>query len=882
MFKNVFNDLLKNGKTMTITHAKNQKLVTNFFGNFPLLTEIQGCFGCCLDERIPPFLGFILSIAENSPRTPCCIILPGANRIAQLTAVILALSRLKKNYRKYLVRHATERLIPGQRVKVLPGGHVFEYIGLWPGNTDFFQLASTTASAKTQGTRTFPVDQIVRLEPTKRKAPKGGLKTILEDPEPEFIDTLTGITSFGNTSIYDNNVLLLGSRKDFLRMLTETWLFRYEGKSGYTKSSAFLPWGSIEPDGSLKLLGPKQDSGIPLVAVSSFCENIAAACENAEPFSKTVIACSPARLASNLQCYDTISECQNLIVISERNHLDDLRILGERESHIWDMEPREILAGGPPPDNTVRISFVGRAILSACNRQNRKISSKSCGRGLPGDLSQSIYLLSQSSVQKDAGDIVGELKSRMFDVLMLISGWLMEPDEEELQILAGKAEPFREEFSARRAFLEDDVRTQISECLGKIYSLVNKGPLEWKFPKGEIILNRLSTIPEGICAAAAAGTGRSRSSLEKFMAESGFHNIPCYQTGSIPGNRDFDVLLLTTWPGSHRLSALLNRYNVREICLVGYEHELLWLDSFLKKRKRELQDACPDSKIKASLTGIPEELFSNDNRTDNFEQTGNRHSDFVFELENRFRAKRPVPGNTGSGEEKRSALFVRFYERPWAYLTEGHKVPCLNSVLDQESGGRSHVFMKKSHDIRSGDYLMFREGGERHIIEGFARYMAGENKYNRLRNQALLWKKTIAGLGKNPDEVKKRLAEAGLKRTLATVRSWLYHDSTIGPGSLDDLRLMAEAARDRDLADNLESTWSSISGIRSLHMKAGMELTRLLIKLVSNRQLVPTGSEMNVSLTIGNVWIVQVDFIGKEEEQVPSSLVNRLMWDEEQ
>src|SRR5207249_10795398 len=67
------------------------------------------------------------------------------------------LSRLRTEFPALLQEYATRGLEYGQRVRVLPTGHVYRYGGLWPDSTDFFELRVLDASDRAR--RTFPVDR---------------------------------------------------------------------------------------------------------------------------------------------------------------------------------------------------------------------------------------------------------------------------------------------------------------------------------------------------------------------------------------------------------------------------------------------------------------------------------------------------------------------------------------------------------------------------------------------------------------------------------------------------------------------------------------------------------------------------------------------------
>ena len=91
----------------------------------------------------------------------------------------LALARLQDEFPELVKNYAQTALRRRQRVKVKPSDYVYEYNGLWEGYSGFFRLKVMDEEAY----RTFPIAEVLRLEPTDRVRPKGTLRARQETSE---------------------------------------------------------------------------------------------------------------------------------------------------------------------------------------------------------------------------------------------------------------------------------------------------------------------------------------------------------------------------------------------------------------------------------------------------------------------------------------------------------------------------------------------------------------------------------------------------------------------------------------------------------------------------------------------------------------------------
>src|SRR5262249_16627420 len=149
-----------------------QQLIGTFRARFPLFDRIAGNFGDeSSREQIPWFFGYLLAAANNRNPGACCFILDVSTGTTAVAALLTALTRLKTDFPSLVEGYAQNAFQRGERVRVLPSDAVFEYDGIWRQFPAYFRLK--LLGADTPSYRSFPLAEVLRLEPTDRHRPKG-------------------------------------------------------------------------------------------------------------------------------------------------------------------------------------------------------------------------------------------------------------------------------------------------------------------------------------------------------------------------------------------------------------------------------------------------------------------------------------------------------------------------------------------------------------------------------------------------------------------------------------------------------------------------------------------------------------------------------------
>ena len=144
---------------------RSEELIGEFRRRFPLFDSVFSRFGeDAPGERIPWFFGFILAAAYKPGSGACCIVLDKTPGMTAIAAILLALTRLQREFPSLVEHYAHTALLRGQRVKVKPSDFVYEYEGVWEKFPDFFRLKFLSENAW----RSFPLVDVLRSQNSLR------------------------------------------------------------------------------------------------------------------------------------------------------------------------------------------------------------------------------------------------------------------------------------------------------------------------------------------------------------------------------------------------------------------------------------------------------------------------------------------------------------------------------------------------------------------------------------------------------------------------------------------------------------------------------------------------------------------------------------------
>ena len=828
---------------------------------------------------------------------------PDPTGIAHVFATLLSMVRLRKEFDLLTRAWADQRFEPDQSVRVLPSGHVFIYDGVYDHKPSLFQLREPDSTS----TLSLPVSEVLRLEPTTRKRPKGKvtgeIRAILRQKNLPPLDVLLGIESWGNQSLFRNRVLLLSSHSGFDRFLADTVVCSATSQEhGVSEAlGEVLPWGSLDDSGALQL-GDYKVTGEPIVAVTHDVDVLADACaapaqgEEEGPLAgfstgpAVVVSEGSGRLLRNLRAVDEIESGRKVIVITGPDEREGLDLLADRGFSVWRASPDEMhLERDPDPQaETVGDQRAGALFggfrRAALNQRSFQMAAVPC-KDEHLDLAASALVLAVDALEGTEGEeTLGTVRS-LFGVLFRASERLSPySDEGRAEIIARLAE-VQARVDGRAQWLSRDAVEMVHDAIVALRDAVLSPTLGRS--KADTLAGLLTSGPmEGWGPAAPSETvlvryGGSRALVEDWLCSNGCR-ASVYAGRHVPADWAPDHIVLLGWPGAARFRSLVGGYPSPRVSVVVYPFERDWMQQFRKRVDREAAQSSLPVEVRATLFGLPAALLPDAPPAPSGDG-GGREADAldVFRIEEGVLRRRKGSHIQVENEDTTNARYVGFVGDTFAWMTEGASLPVVTDVVHgavDGAGSKSRSIPRRSvAELKPGDFVLFREGSDHDVTRAFAEQIAGPQVYGQLRRRATDWRTPLRALSSDASRVHRMLGEAGLSRRFVTVQKWLTDEDQIGPQDQEDLALIAGVAGlTPDAADEI---WEAIHTVRRYHAKAGHRITDWLLKVVPQHADRLRDGEAQLDLAFGTMYVVEVEDIDPERMEVPARLVNELQWD---
>lgn len=850
--------------------TEQQELIDELSRRFPLFERIVGHFSNDKQrERIPWFFALILKAATTDAHGPCCFVLDKTLGTTALAAVLLSFARLQENFPQLIERYACTALSRGQRVKVKPNHYVYEYDGLWDGYPGFFRL-------KVMGEeeyRTFPMADMLRLEPTSRVRPKGKLASDLGTSERSRIDELLDLGTCGNNSVLCNFVLLYMAQARFNRVVNTVALApRHVDDSHLYQLSDILSWGSIDRDGNLTPNDDYQLAGEPIIGVTNVAEDLALASSLATAATKVVLVDGAHGMARDLQAFDDIASRQRTVILASPEEAESLKILNDRGCPIWYMSPDEVLIGETSCEDRVRTSLIGRTIRAADTRQRVKMTWIECHDSTLEQVAMSLGTCCRDLEYDEETREGEEILAGLFGILLECSECCFGVGEEtinKLQIVCNKLIQYSR-------WISQEVSSKLQETIDKLNDVI--GCMSYGQDKADKILELISQKYQESWAVVARYP-RTAVSLQRGLAEHGF-DISVLPVTAVSNHDDFTGIIVPGWPNERRFTQLKNCAVTPDIRLLTYPFETEWVRRHQARERARVRSSRMEIERRSAILGIESRLldFLEHHKTDPPTSEGRFEFNLpIFRIEESVAQRRVVrPSVAVAGEDSREARLVHFVGDCYALLTEWAELPVLNHLINR--GTEARLTTAQATQLSPGDSVLFRESGDKELVRLIAEQRLGADEYNRVRGIAKRWKIALRRLGTNAADIQTRMVAEGLDRTVPTVAAWLNNRDRIGPRSMQDIVTIARMAGDNELLLDIEEVKSAIVRIRGAHIAAGGELTQLILRELGERLQQLDDQPLLVDLNYGNAWVVQVYTVETARQNYPSDLVNRLLW----
>ncbi len=801
------------------TSDKYSDLIAEFQKRFPLISKVEALFGEDIpSESIPCFFGFFLAAAEKRGPGTCCFILDKTSATTVLASALWALINFQKNFPDLVRRHTQNSFSLGDRVRVKPNNYVYEYDGIWEECPSLFRLKVLDSE---RDKRSFPLEDVMRLETTDRLRPKGKLNSKLGNFERSPLGHLLGLHEPGNRDLIENKTLVLMEQTKFERFADSMVLAPpHLSVEQFQNLSSLLSTGSIASDGTLK----SKDGSNPVVAVTSSPEYLSLACLEAQPATKVVFVDGVKRIVGNLQAFDDISRRQNMIILAaadEEEYIDQLR---ERGCTVWRMSPEEILLGEDSTRSRAHASLVGATVRAANIRLHRKITEVDC----EDSLIQQVAVFLESAWEMVRHD---EENSEAVKMVRDIRGVLFDCSECCLGVgegTASKLAAMKNHFTEHGKYLEGNVRNAIGKAIDGLESLVENGGGRSKAEKLQGILSEI----RGRWGIAVRSVRTAECLRGKLGPQGGFE---IKRFSEIRPESEYAGIIVPAWPYRWNFVRLIRMAVAPDIRILVYpfEKELVLSHKRLEKNRsrsgligREERSLILD----VELGLLPE---TRDEKTDN-QGAPRREMEIkessLLDFENRIvRRPRSHPIGTVDDRDAREARAVHFFGGCHAFLTEWAQLPVLNELVYKSEEDNPKLLSKKPAELSPGDFVLFRAGGDKEFVRLIAERILGEEQYAKTRDTAELWKQALGDLGDSPEVVSAELAKYGISKSLPTLGNWLRNPDLIAPQKYSDIEAIACATDHSELVSRKDEITLAIKTIRDAHRSAGRELSRLIL-----------------------------------------------------
>ena len=585
--------------------------------------------------------------------------------------MFLALSRLQEDFPRLAEVYARTALNVGQHVRVKPSNFVYEYEGIWDEHPGLFRLKEQAKPAW----RSFPMSEVLRLEPTTRKRPKGTLASRLGVFDRSPLDQLLEITTYGNGSMIRNVVLMYMAQARFSAISEVVSLVR-RGSERSDPLPSFLPWGTIRPGGAIQASDAYQVIGEPLIAVSRVPQDLAEAAKSAPKASRVILVDGARGIVSDLQAFDDIADRHRVVILASPDETEEIRTLQDRECPVWHLSPSEITLGENHPGERSRHSLLGRTVRMADIRERARVVAIEC----QSDDLQAVAAALEGVAAKIEG---AEEKSETEDLLARLYGILLEFSEccfEVGEEVKSDLRLARRNFARDRMWMTQDVAQELQSAIDLLESISDGG--SGRNGKADTLLNVLieSEGRWAIACRSARTADCLRAGLPAFRAD-----VPILPIQAIRSEDEWDGVLLTAWPGRKKFTRLWNLGIARNIRVLTYPFERNWLLGHQTREHNLMKANLLVVGDRAGILGVEPDLLPVGKPLEPPPPADRVSPDQpMLDFEHRYSRRRPArPSSAASGENVRSARLVEFYGG--CYATSHRVVP---GACDERPHGR--------------------------------------------------------------------------------------------------------------------------------------------------------------------------------------------------
>jgi hypothetical protein len=775
-----------------------------------------------------------------------------------------------------IASNADRVFIPGARVRALAGEFVYSVIAREVrGGASGAWLQPLNKGSSLSNAKFFVLDSdSIAFEPTFRKRPFGPARRPAL-PEKAPCDLLAGASTFGNTGLFRNRVVLLGARASFERFLERTRLSPMVGATVLPcpPLSEHFCWGFLHESGLSVVLVPEGAAGQPLVAVNRDPLNVRKGMiEGAH--QRLLLSSDVSVVLRSIDLVERIADRNALLLLASARRRDDVLPLRQRGWTVWEPTPQELHG------LLLTTQETGVVGLDACLRglkaeHGSRTSEMPCASAALGAAYRQLDSISDA-IPEDAldNDLVAGLLERCRAGFFIAAGWLEFPDSQHLSEYHALIDELVSPGAAFALATSREAASEI-EALGlALLNVLRSGDPGTPTPKGEGLLRLIPTGDSGFGfrQELLVGSASARLTAADFLARHA-RQVQC-RASADPVSADVPRrAIVTNALGRETFRKILDPWPAESLMLLGYGFETAIYRSRIERRARLRGALRASEEIRAIVADDP--LLSLGTETgppmSDLAERGFERIVRATELANTRRPRIEVR----PGDAQDRAVFCRFVGHSWGAFTEDHQ--CL--LLDEGPAGQGSVRRIEVPDLRVGHRLIMRAAGERDVIREIAEQLCGEQRYTQLRSCADLWRRALRATEESPERLVSKMDAVGLGRNVATVRAWLRNPELIGPRNVTDVETIAELFGQDFPEREWEMCRAAILEVRRHHIAAGARLSAMIAAQMGNLAIDACDHELGIALDVGTVWIVEVAHVDAEPTDWPANSVNRLVWE---
>lgn len=810
---------------------------------------------------LPTWLSLLHTAARTAKDVATALLLPQLTYVAPTASILCA--RNAGPEASSCTRDLLRQLVRGERVRILPNEGIYEFDGLAEGG--YWLRLLNARSHVSSGRFWVPDREALRIEPTRRKRPIGRANRHEWPPlGPTPWDLFAKADLAGNAALARLRVVLVGSRSEFAATLNA---LGFAGKPGEMAMHVAegLPWGIVTDDGELELIRPHAASGQPVIAIARDHSSAKRLASRFAPRTLIIVSDRYEDALGDRTSVEALAERHSCLVLAPSRLREEFL---HRRNDGWVVAELSYLS--PLRDERIGIRELDRIAASSAWMRKAPVIETEESPELDRAFRHLVAFSRAATPHLDIDDDVNEAARLLRQNFFEVCDWLGAPAKEELEDLKVDCEAVAALVSRLRSVVGSQAADDVREVLSALNCFAEKARHCAMTPKGE----RLARIAEATSMnplyrhVVVTALRSSAIAAGAFLQQLGTP-LDCVTPIELQSMDDVGVAIALSMVRREPFMRLVDPWAAPELLLLGYQHEVEIYRRRLATRHQLISRLQPDAALVARLPQLAENALTE-------LESGSTTPPKVEEplIGAKIPALRPQPSRIG--EQTKPARFCRFAGRSWMAMTDDHAV----ARVHISSGHKAQVGTVHCRDLQVGDLILIREGGEKDIVREVAEGLAGQERYAELRQQAGYWRRAIGKYRSAPERLQESLAEEGLERGLATIRSWVSPEGPIGPNKPDTSLPLIAAAIGQSAEDKpWKLCLNAIHEIRGYHVHAGFRLTKVLMDECGEAIRDHSEHETAFDLSVGIVWLLEIEQLEVERQEWPYTQTNKIQWE---